>query len=116
MTQTVLGNQLARSTISNEVIVNLSREGKRRLDIEIKFGFGISFEEVKAIVQRRIDRTDVILKEPKPRFGVSTVDPDGYKVMINIWVPAHGYTDLKLGFQERLIQDLKDAQLKLPGM
>jgi small conductance mechanosensitive channel len=56
------------------------------------------------------------LKDPKPRIGVSTVDPDGYKAMINLWVPAHGFTDLKLKFQEKLIQDLKDAQLQLPGM
>jgi small conductance mechanosensitive channel len=86
------------------------------MDIEMKFGFGISFDEVKAIVQRRIDASEAILKEPKPRFGVSTVDPDGYKVMINLWVPAHGFMEQKLKFQEKIIQDLKDAQLKLPGM
>jgi small conductance mechanosensitive channel len=107
---------IPNSKLSNEVIVNLSREGKRRMDIEVKFGFGISYDEVKDIVQRRIDATDTILKDPKPRMGVSTVDPDGYKVMINLWVPAHGFTDLKLKFQEKMIQDLKEAQLKLPGM
>ncbi len=107
---------IPNSKLSNEVIVNLSREGKRRMDIEIKFGFGISFEEVRAIVQNRIDATDAILKDPKPRLGVSTVESDGYKVMINLWVPAQGFTDLKLKFQEQLIKDLKDAQLKLPGI
>jgi small conductance mechanosensitive channel len=107
---------IPNSKLSNEVIVNLSREGKRRMDIEIKFGFGISFDQVKAIVQKRIEASEIILKDPKPHFGVSTVDPDGYKVMISLWVPAHGFIDHKLKFQERLIHDLKDAQLKLPGM
>jgi small conductance mechanosensitive channel len=107
---------IPNSKLSNEVIVNLSREGKRRMDIEMKFGFGISFDEVKEIVQKRIIATDSILKDPQPKLGVSTVEPDGYKVMINLWVPAHGFTDLKLKFQEKLINDLKESQLKLPGI
>src|SRR3954453_9937491 len=34
---------LPNSKLSNEVIVNLSREGMRRLDVELKFGFPIPF-------------------------------------------------------------------------
>ena len=32
---------IPNSKLSNEVIVNLSREGKRRMDFELKLGFGI---------------------------------------------------------------------------
>src|SRR3954470_15622031 len=38
---------IPNSKLSNEVIVNLSREGKRRLDIELKFNYGVDFEQVK---------------------------------------------------------------------
>lgn len=106
---------IPNSKLSNEVIINLSRQGKRRLDVELKFNFGISFDEVKAIVQKRIDQTPSILKEPAPNFGVSTVDPDGYKVMINIWVDAHRFHEVKLAFQEEIIEDLKSGGIKLPG-
>ena len=106
---------IPNSKLSNEVIINLSREGKRMLDVELKFSFGISFEEVKRLVQKRIDQTPAILKTPAPRFGVSTIDPDGYKVMINIWVDAHQFHDVRLAFQEDIIEDLKGASVKLPG-
>ncbi|MCU7552359.1 mechanosensitive ion channel [Chitinophagaceae bacterium LB-8] len=106
---------IPNSKLSNEVIVNLSREGKRRLDIEMKFGFGISFDAVKPIIQKRIDEIDAILKDPNPRFGVSTVELDGYKVMINLWVPANEFLNVKLKLQEMVINDLKDAQLKFPS-
>lgn len=33
--------------LSNNVVMNLSREGKRRLDIEIKFDYGKDIEQVK---------------------------------------------------------------------
>lgn len=107
---------IPNSKLSNEVIINLSKEGKRRLDVELKFNFGISFEQVRNIVQKRINMTPDILKAPEPKFGVSTVDPDGYKVMINIWVDAHRYYDVKLSFQEAIIDDLKGAGIKLPGL
>jgi small conductance mechanosensitive channel len=107
---------IPNSKLSNEVIINLSRQGKRRLDVELKFNFGISFEEIKSIVQKRINQTAAILKEPAPYFGVSTVDPDGYKVMINIWVDAHQFYEVKLAFQESIINDLKAAGVKLPGI
>lgn len=107
---------IPNSKLSNEVIINLSRQGKRRLDVELKFGFGISFDQIREIVQQRIDQDPQILKEPPPNFGVSTVDPDGYKVMINIWVDAHQYHEVKLSFQEAIIDDLKSAGVKLPGL
>lgn len=107
---------IPNSKLSNEVIINLSQQGKRRLDVELKFGFGISFEQVRTIVQGRIERSPNILKDPNPNFGVSTVDPDGYKVMINIWVDAHEFHQVRLSFQEAIIDDLKNAGIKLPGL
>ena len=38
------------SKLSNEIIFNLSKEGKRRMDIEIKFDYGVDFEKIKSIV------------------------------------------------------------------
>ncbi|MEI6945770.1 mechanosensitive ion channel family protein [Paraflavisolibacter sp. H34] len=107
---------IPNSKLSNEVIVNLSREGRRRLDVELKFPFAVPFEEVRTTVDKTIGRTKSLLNDPPVRLGVSSVETDGYKVMINAWVPAHGFFDARLAFQEALIQDLKGAGLKLPGM
>jgi len=104
------------SKLSNEVIINLSREGKRRLDIELKFNYGVPFEAVKAIIQKAIDGSHDLLKQPPSRIGVETMEPDGYRVKTNIWVNAHSFHDMKLAFQERLIEEFKQSGIKLPGM
>ncbi len=39
------------SKLSNEVIVNISREGIRRLDIELKFNYGTDFKDIAPIIQ-----------------------------------------------------------------
>ncbi len=106
---------IPNSKLSNEVIINLSREGIRRLDIELKFGFGIPFEQVNSVISTAIKSEPNILQDPQPRTGVSTVEADGYKVMVNVWTHAHGYQDLKLKFQEQLIENIIKAGIKLPG-
>jgi small conductance mechanosensitive channel len=102
--------------LSNDVIINLSREGKRRMDIELKFPFSIPFEQVKANIDQTINSITGLLQQPERRIGVSSVEPDSYKVLVNVWAPAHGYLDLKMLLQEKIIDGLRASGLKVPGM
>jgi small conductance mechanosensitive channel len=104
------------SKLSNEVIINTSREGTRRLDIELKFNYGIDLQHVKSIIEKAIADSDAVLKEPTYRIGVSSLDPDGYKVVVHVWAPAHGFHDMRLLFQEKIMRGLKTDGIKLPGM
>lgn len=111
--QTVI---IPNSKLSNEVIINLSRQGKRRLRIEVKFGFQISFEEVKKSIEQTIHNNAGLLKDPAHTIGVSAIESDGYKVEANMWLRADNYQILKLELQERIVNNLKHAGIKLPGM
>jgi small conductance mechanosensitive channel len=104
------------SKLSNEIIINTSREGKRRMDIELKLNYGIEIERVRKIIDNIIRADDDILDNPTPRVGVSSLDPDGYKILVNAWVKPHGFHDEKLGLQEKIIEGIKGAGIKLPGM
>jgi small conductance mechanosensitive channel len=102
--------------LSNNVVFNLSREGKRRLDIEMKFDYGKDIAQVKKILNDSIQSADKVLPEPVARIGVSKLEADRYTITVNVWVNAHGYYDLSLILNEKLINDLKNAGIKLPGM
>lgn len=104
------------SKLSNEVIINLSRQGNRRIDIEMKFSYKFPYERVHAIIEEAIDKADDLLNDPPKRIGVESLEPDGYKVRINIWGKAHGFTDIRLALQQRLIEAFRNADVKLPGM
>jgi small conductance mechanosensitive channel len=107
---------IPNSKLSNEVITNISRQGKRRLDIEMKFNYGTDISEIKTVVDQFISTSNRIIKTPSPRTGVSVLEADGYKVMINLWVNAKEFQDTKLELQEKLINQIKGAGIKLPGM
>jgi len=104
------------SKLSNEIIINTSREGKRRMDIELKLNYGIEIEKVKQIIEGLVRDDKDILDNPVPRVGVSTLEADGYKIMVNAWVKPHGFQDEKLSLQEKIIEKIKAAGIKLPGM
>jgi len=99
------------SKLSNEIILNLSREGKRRLDIDLKFKYNIDFEKLKGVITNTFSSFSNVLKEPALRVGISKLDSDSYEVTVNAWGPAHGFEDARLQINEKLMTDLKNAGL-----
>lgn len=107
---------IPNSKLSNEVIVNITRQQKRRLDIEIKFNYGVDSQKVREVIQHSLESAEYVLKDPAPQIGVSLVEVDGYRVMTNVWVNPGEYERSKLQLQEKLISNLKAGGIKLPGM
>jgi len=108
--QTVI---IPNSKLSNEVIVNISKTGKRRMDIELKFSNSDRFEDVKQKIDAAIAETPNLLNDPPPRIGISSIESDGgYKVMLNVWVNAHGFMDTKMVFQQNLMKHLHKEPAK----
>lgn len=95
------------SKLSNEVIFNLTREKKRRMDISIKLKYSIEFDKIKPVILNTIHSFDDCMKDPPPRIGIESMDTEGYLVVIGIWVNSHGYQDTKMEFNERMMNDLK---------
>jgi small conductance mechanosensitive channel len=104
------------SKLSNEVIINLSRKGTRRIDIELKFNYGIDAGNVKKQIEDVILSSKDLLTEPAHRIVVSSLEPDAYKLLINVWTAAHGFNDTKYLLQEKIMSALKQSAIKLPGM
>lgn len=107
---------IPNSKLSNELIVNLSREGTRRIDIEIKFSFNIPYETVRDSIEKSLDQLPGGIKEPPHRIGISQLQNDGYTVSAQIWGPAHGFEDMKRLLNLKIVEDLLAAGVKLPGL
>ncbi|CAM4351166.1 small conductance mechanosensitive channel [Pedobacter westerhofensis] len=118
-TVTTFDNRLVivpNGKLSNEIIINISTQGSRRLDIEMKFSYGIAYDDVLKLTEQAISLSKDILKTPEHRIGISVLEESGYKVMISVWLNSHGFNDARLIFQEKLMQSLKEGGIPLPGM
>jgi small conductance mechanosensitive channel len=107
---------LPNSMLSNNMIINISREGSRRLDITYKFSNGVDVEQARKAINDTIDKEEQCLKTPERRIGVSLLEPDSYTLSINVWVNAHGFEDIRLKLLEALLQAFKAAGLKIGGL
>lgn len=107
---------IPNSKLSNEIIINVSAIGTRRLDLELKFNYGVDISKVREVIEQTITESKSILKTPEKRVGVSLLESDGFKVLINVWLNSHGFQDARLIFQENLMENLKTSGIKLPGM
>ena len=107
---------IPNSKLSNEVIINISKSGSRRLDMELKFNNAIDFSVVRENINNVLDHAQNALKIPERRIGISSIEPDGYKVMVNVWLEAHGFIDTKMEIQEKIMEGLRSSGLKLPGL
>lgn len=102
--------------LSNEVIINISTKGSRRLDIAVKFSYGIDYDHLLPVISKTIEASMDVLSDPKHRIGVSSLEETGYVVTVSIWLKAHGFKDASFIFQEKLLKALKESGIALPGV
>jgi small conductance mechanosensitive channel len=98
------------------VINFISRQGSRRLDIMYRFGNAVDIREAKKVIDGTIVKEERCLKTPEHRIGVSLLEADSFTLSISVWVNAHGFEDTRLILQEAILQDLKDAGIKIGGL
>ncbi|WP_018342561.1 mechanosensitive ion channel family protein [Cytophaga aurantiaca] len=103
---------IPNSKLSNEIIVNLSQQGQRRLDLLMKFPYTSDINNIEGVINHAIQDSQDILPDPKPNIGVSSLDIDGYVIIVELWVNAMSYYQVKNAVQQRILQHLKEAAVK----
>jgi len=98
----------------NEVIVNLSREGKRRLDFEVRLAYAADIDKAKQIINNSIKATADILKDPPVRVGLIGLEIDSIRFTINVWIAPANYLNVKIALMEKIIKDLGAAGVAFP--
>ena len=102
--------------LSNNVVINLSRQGQRRLDIDFKFNYNIDAAAVRKVLSDSIEQMDDILKDPVYKIGVSALETDKFVLRVKLWIVATDFEEIKSKVQEQLMNDLKANDVKFPGM
>jgi small conductance mechanosensitive channel len=98
----------------NEVIVNVTREGKRRLDFEIKIAYANDLDKVKAIINQAISSTHDLLTEPAARVGIISMEIDSVRITINVWVEPANFLTAKIALQEKIFKDFSANGVAFP--
>jgi small conductance mechanosensitive channel len=93
--------------LSNNVIINLSSEGRRRMDIDLSFPLTSDVDRIRGVIQKTINGMDELIKDPATRVGVNAMDKDKFTLQVNVWTDAHNFNDTRMALQERILKDLR---------
>lgn len=98
----------------NEVIVNVSRENKRRLDFELRLAYAADIDKAKQIIIDAIKTTENILTNEPIRVGVIGLEVDSLRLTVNVWVEPENFLAAKITLMEKLIKNLAAAGIAFP--
>jgi small conductance mechanosensitive channel len=98
----------------NEVIVNYSKEERRRLDFEFRVGYAADIEKAKTIVLDIISSTKEILVDFPVRVGVIGLEVDSIRFTVNVWVKPDDFLNVKIALMENIIKKLGAAGINFP--
>jgi small conductance mechanosensitive channel len=98
----------------NEVIVNVSRENRRRLDFEFKLAYAADVDKTKQIVREVITSTSTIIKDLPIRIGVVGMDVDSIRFTVNVWVSPDDFLPTKIALMENILKSLGAAGVPFP--
>ncbi|WP_160715437.1 mechanosensitive ion channel family protein [Chitinophaga solisilvae] len=107
---------IPNSKLSNEVIINNNRQLKRRIDLELKLSYQYSLTSLKNMILPAVNSMHNTLEDPAPEIYTSTLEPDGWKLLLSVWVDDEDYLQMKYLLNEKILESLKSNGVKLPGM
>ena len=107
---------IPNSKLSNDVIINISQEGRRRMDLDIKLPYTIDFKVAADTIAKTLHDLPGILNEPAFKIGIGNMEVDGYHIFINAWTKPGEFNEKKMEVLARLFSDMRAANIKWPGM
>jgi small-conductance mechanosensitive channel len=85
--RTVDGKELnvPNTTVVNEPLTNLTKEGQRRSSLEVGVAYGTDLEEAKAALQTAAAGCELVITEPEPEALVSEFGDNAIEFELRFW-------------------------------
>ena len=117
---------IPNSKLSNEIIVNTTGCTLRKIEIRLKYKYTTDWHYIKTAINQVIDhlptKGTTTVQSAKHRnrqafdrkIGILTLEPDGYTIVIHVWVPSQRFRYYEYCLSENLLSSLKETT-NLPG-
>ena len=108
---------IPNSDITNKVLINYSRQGLRRLDLEIGIDYDSDIKKAKDVLTKAVDKHAelVITNEDKSTtIAVSDLAESAVVISVLVWCSSSDYITLKRALLEDIKNDLDKAKIGIP--
>ena len=105
---------LPNGTLTNTAIVNFTREGTRRLDLNFTVGYEHSIDKVYEILRNVVSGEKEMLENPAPSVYLTKCGDNGLEFSIRVWVTGQNYWPVNFRLLENCRRALDEAGIRVP--
>lgn len=100
--------------MSNGNVVNLSGEGKLRVDLNIGVSYGADISKAKQAIMQVMEDHPKVLGDPAPFVGVDAMADSSVNLVVWPWATPDDYWDVYFEINEQMKLALDKAQVAIP--
>lgn len=105
---------MPNSSLTNTAIVNYTREGTRRLDVNFSVSYQSDMNQVFSVLEQLIRENSAILPDPAPVVHLSQMGDNGLTYFIRVWCKNEDYWPIHFFLMEEGKKALDRAGIEIP--
>ena len=100
--------------VLGDVIVNLSGQGTRRIEIHFTVGYGSNLKQVRHVLATTAAAHEHVLADPVPWAGVTGLLDSAVQVTLQAWVKSEDWWQTRADLFEQVKVALDQAEVEIP--
>jgi small conductance mechanosensitive channel len=105
---------IPNATVFSGIIINVSREARRRADFTVEVDRGENIDAVQKTILDALAKEPRILKTPAPSVEVDTLGAISTTLTVQVWAENHDFSALVSDAKKRVRHALQDAEIGAP--
>ena len=100
--------------LSNDMVVNYSKAGTRRVDWTFDIAYGDDYDKAKSVLMQFIQEDKRIHQTPAPFVALNALADSSVQIVVRAWVDGADYWDVYFGMNERVYKEFGKYGLSFP--
>lgn len=105
---------LPNGKLADSNIINVTREDKRRIDINVGIEYSENIKRVRDVLQMIIDRQEARLEDMPVDIVVSSLDESSVTMAVHMWVSPDDYWKTRWGMLEEIKEEFDKNNIVIP--
>jgi small conductance mechanosensitive channel len=102
------------ATASNTEIINFTRNGERRLDLQFGIAYESNLEDAKKALSNAVSQVDTVIRRDETQVVVVNLGDSSVDLELRVWVNSSDYMPTKDKLIEEVKISLDNAKVEIP--
>lgn len=105
---------IPNGTLSNTSLTNLTKQEKRRIDLNIPVEYNVDLKQVKSLLTKILDQETMVLQEESRNIVLDAFEDSSMTVLIHVWVKTEDYWQAKWSLMEQIKNVFDEEGIVIP--